>query len=129
MLLLRFFIARPPLSTRRCAPARGRTRVSASSPLPLKQLSACALAHLSRHSDHPDGIPTTPHRSPQALFRSRLRLKSHSAPRPPQTPAAFFFRFFITRPPLSTRPSAPSPRGTRVSASCPLPLNDLSASA
>jgi hypothetical protein len=88
MLLLRFFITPLPLSTLGCAQARGRTRVSASSPLPRTQLSACALAHLSRHSDHPDGIPTTPRRSPQAPFRSRLPFKSHSAPRPPQTPAA-----------------------------------------
>src|SRR5271170_6423022 len=88
MLLLRFFITSLLLSTRGCAQARGRTRVSASSPLPRKQLYACALAHLSHHSDHPDGIPTTPRRSPQALFRSRLPFKSHSTPRPPQTPAA-----------------------------------------
>ena len=88
MFLLRFFITPLPLSTRGCALARRRTGVSASSPLPRKQLSACALAHLSRHSDHPDGIPTTPRRSPQAPFSSRLPFKSHSAPRPPQTPAA-----------------------------------------
>ena len=88
MLLLRFFLTPLPLSTRGCAQARGRMPVSASSPLPRKQLSACALAHLSRHSDHPDGIPITPRRSPQAPFRSRLPFKSHSTPRPPQTPAA-----------------------------------------
>jgi hypothetical protein len=88
MLLLRFFVAGTPLMAQGCALARRRTCVSASSPSPITRLSAHALAHLSRHSDHPDGIPTTPRRSPHALFRSRLPFKSHSAPRPPQTPAA-----------------------------------------
>jgi hypothetical protein len=40
-----------------------------------------ALAHLSRHSDHPDGISTAPRRSPQTLFRSRQPFKSHSVRR------------------------------------------------
>src|ERR1700693_2778618 len=88
MFLLRFFITPLPLSTRGCAQARRCTRLSASSPLPRKQISARTLAHLSRRSDHPDGHPTTPRRSPQAPFRSRLPFKSHSAPLPPQTPAA-----------------------------------------
>ncbi len=79
MLLLRFFITPLSLSTRGCAQARGRRPVSASSPLPRQQLSACALTHLTRHSHHPDGIPTRPRRSPQAAFRSRLPFKSHSA--------------------------------------------------
>ena len=69
-------------------PARRRTRVPAASPPSLRPLSAYALAHLQHHSDNPDGIPTTPLRSPQPLFRSTLPFKSHSAPRPPQTPAA-----------------------------------------
>jgi hypothetical protein len=87
MLLRRFFVACPPLSARGCAPARPRTCVSASSPTPLMQLSACALAHLGRHSDHPHRIPTTP--LTQALFRSTMPLKSHSAPRPPQNASGF----------------------------------------
>jgi len=75
MLLLRFFLTPLPLSTRGCALARGRTRVSASSPLPRKQLSPCALAHLSRHSDHPDGIPTTPRRSPQSSVQIQVAVQ------------------------------------------------------
>jgi hypothetical protein len=87
MLLLRFFVACPPPSTQGCAPARRRTCVSASSPTPLMQFSACALAHLG-HSDHPHRIPTTPRCSPQALFRSTLPVQIPSTPRPPQTPTA-----------------------------------------
>src|ERR1022692_1805261 len=64
MLLLRFFVACPPLRVQGCAPARRRTSLSASYPPPLTQLPAYASAHLRRHSDHPDGIPTTPHCSP-----------------------------------------------------------------
>ena len=71
-----------------CAPARRRTRVPAASPPSLRPLSAYALAHLQHHSHNPYGIPTKLRCFPQALFRSTLPFKSHSAPRPPQTPAA-----------------------------------------
>jgi hypothetical protein len=55
-------------------PDAGRfTCVSASSPTPLMQLSACALAHLGRHSDHPHRIPTTPRRSPKLCSDSQIR--------------------------------------------------------
>src|SRR5208337_2367965 len=86
--LLRFFVACPPLAAHGCALARRRTRVPAASPPSLRPLSAYARAHLQHHSDNPDGIPTTPRCSPQPLFKSTLPFKSHSAPRPPQTPAA-----------------------------------------
>ena len=86
MRLLRFFVACPPLPAQGCAPARRRTRVPAASPPSLRPLSAYPLAHLQHPSDNPDGIPTTLRGSPQALFRSTPPFKSHSAPRPPQTP-------------------------------------------
>src|SRR5208337_3764436 len=88
MRLLRFFVASPPLAALGCAPARRRTRVPAASPPSLRPLSAYALAHLPHHSDIPGGVPTPLRCSPQAPFRSTLPFKSHSAPRPPQTPAA-----------------------------------------
>src|SRR5208337_114176 len=88
MLLLRFFVAGPPLPSQGRARSRRRTRVSASSPTLLTQSSTSAFVHFGCPYNHPVGIPTTPRSSPQALFRSRLPFKSHSAPRPPQTPAA-----------------------------------------
>jgi hypothetical protein len=88
MRLLRFVVACPPVAAQGCAHARRRTRMPASSPPSLRPLSAYALPHLQHHSDNPDGIPTTPRCSPQVLFRSTLPFKSHSTPRPPQTPAA-----------------------------------------
>ena len=88
MRLLRFFVACPPRAAQGCAPARRLIRVPAASPSSLRPLSAYAFAHLQHHSDNPDGIPTTLRCSPQALFRSTSSFKSHSAPRPPQTPAA-----------------------------------------
>src|SRR6266567_2201248 len=84
MLLLRFFVGRPPLAAQGCAPARRPTRVPAASPPSLRPLSAYALAHLQHHSDNPSGVSTTLRCSPQAPFRSTLPFKSHSAPHPPQ---------------------------------------------
>jgi hypothetical protein len=84
MLLLRFFITPLPLSTRGCAQARGRTLC----PLPLHYLVSKfphALLLISA------AAPTIRMAFPPRLaapFRSRLPFKSHSAPRPPQTPAA-----------------------------------------
>jgi hypothetical protein len=88
MHLLRFVVALASLPLLGCASARRRTRVSASFPPPLSQLCTHALAHLGRHSDNPGRIPTTPFCPPQVLLRTTLPFKSHSAPRPPQTPAA-----------------------------------------
>src|SRR6266404_3376922 len=88
MLLLRFFVADPPLPSQGRARSRGRTRVSASSPTLLPQPSTSSFVHFGCPYNHPVGIPTTPRGSPQALFRFTLPFKSHSAPRPPQTPAA-----------------------------------------
>ena len=88
MLVLRFVVAGPPLPSQGRARSRGRTRVSASSPTLLPQPSTSSFVHFGCPYNHPVGIPTTPRGSPQALFRFTLPFKSHSAPRPPQTPAA-----------------------------------------
>src|SRR6266446_6246496 len=88
MLVLRFVVAGPPLPSQGRARSRRRTRVSASSPTLLTQPSTSAFVHFGCPYNHPVGIPTTPRSSPQALLRSTLPFKSHSAPRPPQTPAA-----------------------------------------
>ena len=85
MHILRFFVAHPTIDLRMCSGTR--TRVFASSPLPLKQLSASALTHLAHRSAIPTTFPPASPVSPCSI-RSRLPLKSHSAPRPPQTPAA-----------------------------------------
>ena len=89
MRLLRFFVACPPLAARGCAPARRRTRV----PTPSATVSRATFAHtLWRHLRRYQRSPTpAPPRSPllsQLSIRSQLAFKSHSAPRPPQTPAA-----------------------------------------
>ncbi len=88
MRLLRFFVAcsttgGPGMCSR--TPAHS---CAAASPPFLRPLSAYTLAHLQHHSDKPGGVPPTLRCSPQAPFRSTLPFKSHSAPRPPQTPAA-----------------------------------------
>ena len=88
MFLLRFFVAVGPLPLTGCAPARRRIRV-----LSLRRHSAAPRsAHTSAAicdalSDHHATGPVH-HCSPHARFCDRLPLKSHSAPRPPQTPAA-----------------------------------------
>jgi hypothetical protein len=88
MLVLRFFLACPPLSTRGCAPARRCIRV----PTPRRHVAAPRSAHTSAGTsdalnDHHATIPVR-QCSPSFRFGDRLPFKSHSAPRPPQTPAA-----------------------------------------
>src|SRR5205823_1118795 len=84
----RFFLACPPLSTRGCAPARQCIRV----PTPRRHVAAPRSVHTSTGTsdalnDHHDTIPVR-HCSPSYRFGDQLPFKSHSAPRPPQTPAA-----------------------------------------
>jgi uncharacterized repeat protein (TIGR03803 family) len=78
----------PPLSTRGCAPARRCIRV----PTPRRHVAAPRSAHTSAGTsdalnDHHATIPVR-QCSPSFRFGDRLPFKSHSAPRPPQTPAA-----------------------------------------
>src|SRR5437899_7240695 len=76
------------LSTRGCAPARQCIRV----PTPRRHVAAPRSVHTSTGTsdalnDHHDTIPVR-HCSPSYRFGDQLPFKSHSAPRPPQTPAA-----------------------------------------
>src|SRR3989442_15768933 len=88
MLLLRFFVARPPLSTRGCVPARRCPRLST----PSRHVAAprCALTSAGTSDTLNDHQATIPVRqfSPSFRFGHQLPFKPHSAPRPPQTPAA-----------------------------------------
>jgi hypothetical protein len=88
MRLLRFFVACPPRAALGCAPALRRTRV----PIPPRHITAPRSAHASALTwdtlnDRHATVPVHPC-SPSSRFGNRLPFKSHSAPRPPQTPAA-----------------------------------------
>jgi hypothetical protein len=85
MHVLRFFLTRPSVPMQGCAPARRRIRVLTLS----KQLSLRFANSLTSGSlDYSNSTFTTLYRS--LIYEAHLRLtfKSHSAPRPPQTPAA-----------------------------------------
>jgi hypothetical protein len=85
MHVLRFFLTFTSVLEFGCAQARRRIRVLTRRPRPL-----------SRSSAHPPPVPcSTAHTAnppfshpPTKFLRSKLPFKSHSAPRPPQTPAA-----------------------------------------
>jgi len=88
MLLLRFFVACPLLSTRGCA----RARRCIGLPIPRQHPATLRSAHTlpgasDALNDHHTTIPARPYSS-SFRFGDRLPFKSHSAPRPPQTPAA-----------------------------------------
>src|ERR1035441_3259107 len=88
MRLLRFFVACPPLSAQGCAPARPRRRVLTPwRPVPA-QVSAHTLAGTCDViNDHDPAFPVR-RRLPNSRLGRQRAFKSHSAPRPPQTPAA-----------------------------------------
>jgi putative transposase len=83
--VLRFFLTLTSLPELGCAEARRRISVLTQRPRPLSPLSAdtradlCCTAHTA---NPPFSRPLT------KLLRPKLPFKSHSAPRPPQTPAA-----------------------------------------
>jgi hypothetical protein len=88
MLLLRFVVACPPLAVLGCAPAHRRIRV----PTPRRQAPAPVSAHTlagtcGAVNDRDPAFPVR-RRLPNSRLGSQLAFKSHSAPRPPQTPAA-----------------------------------------
>jgi len=88
MHLLRFVVARASLLLLRCAPAHRRIRV----PIPRRHTPVPRSAHTSEGTcdalSHHHAIGPVRQCSPRARFCDRLLFKSHSAPRPPQTPAA-----------------------------------------
>src|SRR3989449_182353 len=88
MHLLRFIVARASLLLLRCAPAHRRIRV----PTPRRHTAVPRSAHTSEGIcdalSHHHATGPVHQCSPSARFCDRLPLKSHSAPRPPQTPAA-----------------------------------------
>src|SRR5947209_4255289 len=85
MHVLRFFLTRPSVATRGCAPPRRYVRVLTRGPRPLSPPSTntpaalCTTAH---------GLDQLLQCLPINLLRPKLPFKSHSAPRPPQPPAA-----------------------------------------
>jgi hypothetical protein len=85
MHVLRFFLTLRLVSDLGRAQARGRMRMLTQRPPPLSRCSADRLSALGS---------TAPIANPPfsclltKLLRPKLPLKSHSAPRPPQTPAA-----------------------------------------
>ena len=85
MHVLRLFLTRSSAATRGRAPTRRCIRVLASSEQPSLRLSKC-LAPGS--SDHLERTLTVLRWPPISEANLRLAFKSHSAPRPPQTPAA-----------------------------------------
>ena len=85
MHLLRFFLTLTSVPDLGCAEARPRIRVLTQCPRPLSRPSAGPLAALCRSARTPN--PTFSYPLPK-LSRPKLPFKSHSAPRPPQTPAA-----------------------------------------
>jgi len=85
MRLLRFFLTRPSAAALGGAPARRCIRVPTLDPSPLSPPSSGTWASLSSTGHGLDRLflcQLTP------LLRPKLPFKSHSAPRPPQTPAA-----------------------------------------
>ncbi len=85
MHLLRFFLTRTSVPDLRCAEAPRRIPVLTQCPPPLSRPSAGRLAALRRSPHTPDPTSSYP---PTKVSRPKLPFKSHSAPRPPQTPAA-----------------------------------------
>jgi hypothetical protein len=85
MHVLRFFLTRSSVLEFGCAQARRRIRVLIQRQRPLSPLSADTLAALC--SSAPTANPTFSHPFTN-LLHSKLPFKPHSAPRPPQTPAA-----------------------------------------
>ncbi len=85
MHVLRFFLTRPSVATRGCTPARRYIRVLTRGPALLSPPSTNTLAALctTAHGLDPllQCLPIDP-------LRPKPPFKSHSAPRPPQTPAA-----------------------------------------
>src|SRR5664279_5087889 len=84
MYVLRFFLAAPSVTTLGCASARRRPRVSTLSPLPVFQPfipSVCRSTHAHQRAF---ALPPCP---PTSQSDSKRAFKSHSSPRPPQTPA------------------------------------------
>jgi hypothetical protein len=85
MHLLRFFLIVSSVRDLGCAEARRSIRVLTQRQQPLSRSSADTLAALCSRA-HPAN-PTFSHLL-RKLSRPKLPFKSHSAPRPPQTPAA-----------------------------------------
>ena len=85
MHLLRFFLTPTSVPDLGWAEARRRIPVLTQCPRPLSRPSASPLADLYRSAHTPNPTFSRPLTK---LFRPKLPLKSHSAPRPPQTPAA-----------------------------------------
>ena len=85
MHLLRFFLALKSVLDLGCAEARRCIRVLIHCQRPLSPPSADTLAALCHGAHTANPIPSHPLTN---LVRSKLPFKSHSAPRPPQTPAA-----------------------------------------
>jgi hypothetical protein len=85
MHVLRFFLTLTLVLEFGCAQARPRIRVLIQCPPPLSRSSPdrlAALCNIAHTANPPFSCPLT------KLFRPKLPFKSHSAPRPPQTPAA-----------------------------------------
>ena len=85
MHLLRFFLTHTSVPEFGCAQARRRICVLTQPPRPLSRLSTDTRAALgsTAHTANPLFSRTLTNR-----LRPKLPFKSHSAPRPPQTPAA-----------------------------------------
>jgi len=85
MHLLRLFLTLTSVPDLGCAEARRRIRVLCHCPRPLSRPSTDPLAALCRRAQSPNPTFSYPLTK---LSRPKLPFKSHSAPRPPQTPAA-----------------------------------------
>jgi hypothetical protein len=85
MHLLRFFLTLTPVPDLACAEARRLIRVLTQCPRPLSRPSAGPLAALCRRAHTPNPTFSYPLTK---LLPPKLPFKPHSAPRPPQTPAA-----------------------------------------
>src|SRR5438874_11082010 len=85
MHVLRFFLMPSSPTTRGCAPARRYIRVLTRGPQPLSPPSTNIPAALCTTAHSLDRLLRCP---PIDLLRPKLPFKSHSAPRPPQSPAA-----------------------------------------
>ncbi len=88
MHLLRFFVALLSLAELGCAPARRCIRVLTSLDKPLSQFSAHTLARSCGPRRPSRQAFTSLRWSAMCLLATKLAFKSHSSPRPPQTPAA-----------------------------------------